>query len=160
MTEPLSRRDFLELMSASIALAGLTGCTRMPREKIYPYATMPEGLVPGKPRYYATGSQLSGFARGVLAESHEGRPTKLEGNARHPSTQGKSDIFLQADLLQLYDPDRAQSVRQLGQPATWDQFNAAILTGSASWKQSRGAGLRILSGRVTSPSLLDALARF
>jgi molybdopterin-containing oxidoreductase family iron-sulfur binding subunit len=158
MSEHLSRRHFLELMGASIALA--SGCTRMPREKIFPYVSIPGGLIPGIPRHYATAGSLSGYARDALAESHEGRPTKLEGNPRHPSSLGKSDIFLQADLLQLYDPDRAQSVLRGGQPSTWDAFVSEMLIETARWKETHGAGVRILSGRITSPTLLDGLSRF
>ena len=86
----LSRRNFLKLMSASIALAGATSCTRQPRERIVPYVRQPEDLIPGQPLYYASALTLGGYARGVLVETHEGRPTKIEGNAR-TSRQPRSD---------------------------------------------------------------------
>lgn len=104
LENPLNRRHFLQLLGASTALAGITACTKMPAEKIIPYITTPETFVPGKPQYFATACSFEGYAKGILAESHEGRPTKLEGNSRHPLQFGKSDLFTQAELLQLYDP--------------------------------------------------------
>ena len=103
------RRNFLKLMGASLALAGLTACTRQPTEHIMPYVRQPEELIPGKPLFYATAMTLGGVANGVLAESHEGRPTKIEGNPEHPATLGACDLFSQASVLGLYDPDRAQA---------------------------------------------------
>src|SRR5437773_11882607 len=87
----LSRRKFLKLMGASIALAGATGCTRQPPERIVPYLRQPEEILPGKPVYYATALTLGGHARGILVETHEGRPTKIEGNPEHPASLGGSD---------------------------------------------------------------------
>ncbi|MEO7599689.1 MAG: TAT-variant-translocated molybdopterin oxidoreductase, partial [Opitutus sp.] len=92
----VSRRHFLKLMGASFALAGLNGCTRQPLEKIVPYVKQPEVLIPGRPLYFATALLLGGYARGVLVESHEGRPTKIEGNPLHPASLGASDLFMQA----------------------------------------------------------------
>src|SRR5438477_827946 len=99
--DELSRRKFIKLMGASIALAGATGCTRQPPEKIVPYIRQPEEVVPGKPLYYATALTLGGYARGVLIETHEGRPTKIEGNPEHPASLGASDAFIHAELLTL-----------------------------------------------------------
>jgi MoCo/4Fe-4S cofactor protein with predicted Tat translocation signal len=99
----LSRRSFLKLMGASLALASLTGCGR-PREQIVPYVEQPEEIVPGRPLFYATALTLGGYATGVLVESHEGRPTKIEGNPRHPASLGASGAFEQAAILGLYDP--------------------------------------------------------
>src|SRR5206468_11920687 len=96
------RRDFVKLMGASVALAGLTACNR-PAEKIVPYVRQPENLIPGKPLFFASAMSLGGFAAGVLVESHMGRPTKIEGNPDHPSSLGASDAFMQASLLGLYD---------------------------------------------------------
>ena len=147
----VDRRDFVKLMSASVALAGLTACNR-PAEKIVPYVRQPESLIPGKPLFFASAMTLGGIARGVLVESHMGRPTKIEGNPDHPSSLGATDAFMQASILGLYDPDRAQVVRHLGEIATWSEFLAAlqpILKNAAG----NGAGLRLLTQTITSPTL-------
>ena len=107
---PVSRRKFLKLMGASIALAGATACTRQPSEKIIPYVLSPEEVVPGKPLYYATAYIHDGVANGILVESHMGRPTKVEGNPEHPGSLGATNIFAQASILTMYDPDRSQAV--------------------------------------------------
>src|SRR5262245_49683821 len=101
----VDRRQLLTLMGASIALAGLTGCTRQPTERIYPYVKPPEEIVPGESLLYATAQLHEGYARGVLARSYEGRPIKVDGNDLHPSTLGGSDVFIQGYILNLYDPD-------------------------------------------------------
>src|ERR1041384_7352924 len=104
---PASRRRFLTLMGASVALAGASACTVQPAESIVPYVRQPEDFVPGKPLFYATTiSGPGGIATGVLAESHLGRPTKIEGNPQHPASLGATDAFMQASVLTLYDPDR------------------------------------------------------
>jgi len=115
----VSRRRFLQLMSASLALGGLAGCTRQPDEKIVPYVNMPEGIVPGKPLFFATTHTLAGYGRGVLVESHMGRPTKVEGNPRHPASLGATDVFAQASVLDLYDPGRLQAISHRGRTTTW-----------------------------------------
>src|SRR5262249_14035257 len=107
-SDSVSRRRFLKLMAASLALAGLEGCAGKPKETIVPYARAPEEVVTGKPLYFATAMTLAGSASGLLVESHEGRPTKIEGNPDHPASLGASDVFSQASLLTLYDPDRSQ----------------------------------------------------
>ena len=122
LNDPVSRRRFMQLMGASLAFAGATACTNRPIEKIIPYVHQPENLIPGRPLYYATSFALGGYAVGVLAESHMGRPTKLEGNPEHPASLGSSDSFLQASILDLYDPDRSQVVRRNGRIGTWDGF--------------------------------------
>ncbi|MEP6810964.1 MAG: molybdopterin oxidoreductase, partial [Chthoniobacterales bacterium] len=111
----LSRRRFLKLMGASLALASATGCTRNPPEFILPYRRQPEELIPGQPLFFATALTLGGYARGVLVETHEGRPTKIEGNALHPASLGATDVFMQAELLALYDPERSQAAMHDGQ---------------------------------------------
>jgi len=156
--EPLSRRDFLKLMGAGLALAGLSGCAYQPAEKIVPYVKQPEDLVPGKPLYFATAATLGGYAMGVLAESHMGRPTKLEGNPDHPASLGATDVFTQASLLTLYDPDRSQSVRKMGNISTWDIFLGEMVGEMQKHRANRGAGLRVLTEAVTSPTLAAQFA--
>src|SRR5262245_33275797 len=106
ITDETSRRTFMKLMGASIALAGLTACTRQPEEKIVPYVRQPEEIIPGKPLYYATTMSVGGMVNGLLVETHEGRPTKIEGNPLHPASLGACDVYAQAAVLGLYDPDR------------------------------------------------------
>jgi len=109
--DAMGRRRFLQLMGASLALAGVSACSRQPDEKIVPYVRAPRGgMVPGKPLYFATAMTLDGLALGVLAESYMGRPIKIEGNPQHPASLGATDAFAQASVLTLYDPDRAQAV--------------------------------------------------
>lgn len=155
----LSRRNFLKLMGASIALASATGCTRNPLEHIVPYQRQPEEIIPGIPLFYATALTLGGYARGVLVETHEGRPTKIEGNPLHPASLGATDVFMQAELLTLYDPERSQALTRSGQISTWDIFLGEISAASQSWKGNGGAGVRILTRNETSPTFLDQLAR-
>ena len=149
----LSRRDFLKLLAAPLALAGLTSCLPQPIEKIFPYNEAPEGLVPGQPLFFATAMPLDGYATGLLAESHEGRPTKLEGNPQHPASLGSTDAFSQGSILSLYDPDRAQTVSHQGSIETWDTFLSALTGSLDSLRGAQGAGLSILTGTVTSPTL-------
>jgi len=151
--DPRGRREFLTLMGASLALGGLTACTKQPEERIVPYVRQPEQLVPGRPLFFASAVAHDGYARGVLVESHEGRPTKVEGNPDHPMSLGGTDVFGQAHVLGLYDPDRAKSVLFAGQERTWAQFRAAAREALGRQKPGQGAGLRILTGRVTSPAL-------
>src|SRR5712691_2651717 len=147
----VDRRDFVKLMGASMALGGLAACNR-PAEKIVPYVRQPEGLIPGKPIYFASSMQISGYAHGVLVESHMGRPTKIEGNPDHPSSLGGTDAQMQAAILGLYDPDRAQVVRHLGEISTWSDFLVALQPGLKMAK-TNGAGLRLLTETITSPTL-------
>jgi molybdopterin-containing oxidoreductase family iron-sulfur binding subunit len=152
----LGRRDFLKLMGASLALAGLAACVPQPATKILPYTKPPEELVPGQPVYFASTMVQDGYAKGVLIETTMGRPIKVDGNPKHPVSLGSSDIFMQASLLELYDPDRAKSVTNQGVPKTWQDFVTAInqvMTGLG-----QGGGLRILTGPVTSPTLNDLLS--
>ena len=128
--EPLSRRGLLQAMGASLALASLSGCVREPTEKIVPYVRAPEEIVPGKPLFFATAMTLGGFARGLVVESHMGRPTKVEGNPQHPASLGATDVFAQASVLTLYDPDRSQVVTQRGRISSWVAFVAALNLGT------------------------------
>ena len=156
---PLTRREFVRLMGASLALAGLAGCAFQPAEKILPYTEMPENIVPGKPLFYATSMTLGGYAYGLLAESHMGRPVKLEGNPQHPATLGATDVWMQASLLDLYDPDRSQNVRLRGEFSAWDGFAGALEAAMQKQKSKRGAGVRILTETVTSPTLASQIKR-
>ena len=153
--DPKGRRDFLKLMSASLALAGISACTKQPPEKIIPYVRQPEQMVPGRPLFYATAIPFGGIAAPVLVESHEGHPTKVEGNPQHPDSLGATDIFAQAAILGLYDPDRAQTVAYRGAGSSWDNFVAAIRGVAAVQKQKQGAGIHFLTETMTSPSVAE-----
>jgi molybdopterin-containing oxidoreductase family iron-sulfur binding subunit len=155
--DSVSRRRFLQLMGASLALGGLSACTRQPTELIVPYTKPPESVLPGRPEYYATAVLLNGIATGVLVESHTGRPTKIEGNPQHPASLGGTDAFTQASILDLYDPDRAQIVSNAGRISTWDGFSAAIKPALDQQLLKQGAGLRILTETVTSPTLASQM---
>ena len=164
ITDPVARRTFLKLMGASLALAGVTACTKQPAEKIVPYVKQPEELIPGKPLFYATAMTLGGVATGLLVESHEGRPTKIEGNPMHPGSLGATDVFAQAAILGLYDPDRSQTLRNLGEIRPWSSFLGAMNAALTAQKPLKGAGLRILTESVSSPTLAaqirELLTRF
>jgi molybdopterin-containing oxidoreductase family iron-sulfur binding subunit len=152
----INRREILKLAAASAALAGLSACTKLPTEKIVPYVKPPEEIVPGRPLFYATSMPLAGVAAGLLVESHMGRPTKVEGNPEHPGSLGGTDVFAQASVLQLYDPDRSQTVMLEGRISSWGAFVTAM--GNArSQLAPKGAGLRILTETVTSPSLAEQI---
>ncbi|HVC95702.1 MAG TPA: TAT-variant-translocated molybdopterin oxidoreductase [Pirellulales bacterium] len=156
-TDPAGRRHFLKLMAASLGLAGATGCLRQPEEKIVPYVRQPEDIVPGKPLMFATAMTLGGYATGVLVESHLGRPTKIEGNPEHPASLGATDVFTQASILSLYDPDRSQTVMKGGRISTWGEFLTALAGEVSSVRARKGRGLTILTETVTSPTLADQL---
>ncbi len=151
--DPVGRRRFLQLMGASLALAGLSACTRQPAETILPYVKPPEETIPGKPLYFATAMPLGGIGIGVLVESHEGRPTKVEGNPDHPASLGATDLFAQASVLTLYDPDRSQTLTYLGDVRTWSAFLSEISSRVEGLRSRQGAGLRLLTETVTSPTL-------
>jgi molybdopterin-containing oxidoreductase family iron-sulfur binding subunit len=152
--DALSRRQFLSMMGASIALAGLSGCSVRPAPEgtIVPYVRQPEEIVPGKPLFYATAMTL-GAAVGLLVESHTGRPTKCEGNPDHPASLGATDVFGQAAVLGLYDPDRSQTVTHLGITRTWADATAELRAAMQKEVGRRGRGLRVLTETVISPTL-------
>ncbi len=150
----LSRRNFIKVMGASLALAGLSGCVIQPAEKIVPYVTQPEEIIPGKPLFYGTAMTLGGVAVGLLAKSNEGRPTKLEGNPEHPGSLGATDVLAQASLLTMYDPDRSQEITYRGNPTTWQNFMTGIRTQIEENRADGGAGVRFLTETVTSPTLI------
>ncbi|MEO8502217.1 MAG: TAT-variant-translocated molybdopterin oxidoreductase, partial [Vicinamibacteria bacterium] len=158
-TDPEGRRQFLQLMGASVALAGLSSaCTRQPAEAIVPYAKAPEQFIPGKPVYFATVLSTDGAAQGVLVESHMGRPTKVEGNPDHPGSLGSTDHFAQAEILNLYDPDRSKTVTYRTEASTWGAFVAAIRPVLDAQKALKGEGLRLLTPIITSPTLAAQIA--
>ena len=157
ISNPVNRRTFLKLMGASLAFAGLNACTKQPQEKIFPYVQPPEELVPGKPLYFATAMLRGGYANGVLVENHMGRPTKVEGNPEHPASLGATDIFAQAEVLNLYDPERSQVLMHLGRISTWEAFVTAMSNALEAQRAKAGAGLRILTETITSPSLAHQL---
>ncbi|HEX6630234.1 MAG TPA: twin-arginine translocation signal domain-containing protein, partial [Gemmatimonadaceae bacterium] len=156
----LSRRDFMRLLGASAALAGVYGCTKRPDEPILPYVNQPPELTPGVPRYYATAMTLDGLATGLLVESHDGRPTKVEGNPDHPASLGAAGVYEQASVLQLYDPHRSRRVRHGGRASSWSDV-AQLLAPAAMARRvgARGDGLRVLLAPTASPLTLALLAR-
>ena len=155
LTDPVSRRTFVKLMGASLALAGVTACTRQPTEKIVPYVRQPEEIVPGRPLFFATAMTVGGYAVPVLAESHEGRPTKIEGNPEHPASGGATDAITQASILGLYDPDRSTALTHRGDIRTWGAFLTAAKGAVDGRRGQGGEGIRILTGSISSPTLAD-----
>ena len=152
--EGFDRRDLIKFMGVSLALAGLTACTRQPTEKIVPYVRQPEEVVPGgRPLFFATAMTVSGYATGLLVESHSGRPTKIEGNALHPASLGAADLFSQASIYTLYDPDRSQTLEHLDEIRPWAAFLAAARRTADEERKNGGAGVRILTETVSSPTL-------
>ena len=169
----IGRRKFLGLMGASLALAGLTGCSR-PREKILPYVDQPEQIVPGTPLFYATAMPWHGYGRGILVQTDMGRPIKIEGNPAHPDSLGATDSFMQAAVLSLWDPDRSQSPYFQGS-AAWEEFEKPMRSALpeaktrkiAAWRafegemvgvlkataEASGDGLAVLSEPTTSPTI-------
>ncbi|HEX3446439.1 MAG TPA: TAT-variant-translocated molybdopterin oxidoreductase [Chthoniobacterales bacterium] len=151
-SEPLARRQFIRLMGASLALTGLGACTRPPQQKIVSYLEQPENLVSGRPLFFATAIPFNGSAVGVLVESNEGRPTKIEGNPTHPLSLGATSIFEQASLLTLYDPDRSKTLLHRNQIETWESLAAAWLKEQEQQVRAGGRSLRFLVDSVTSPT--------
>ncbi len=149
--DAVSRRGFLKVMGASLALAGLAGCTKQPDEPIFPYVKQPEDLILGKPMYFATAFPFPTGAIPVLVKSDSFRPIKVDGNPDHPMSKGKSDAFTQATLLDLYDPDRSQHVLYRGQNSGWGKFQEAFA--AAAQKTNGGQGIYFLSETITSPTL-------
>src|SRR4051794_40332811 len=162
----LSRRRFVQIMGASMALAGLTlsGCRRWPKESLAPYSSNPRDRVPGIPEQYATVYEIGGVAQPLLVTSYDGRPIKIEGNPSHPFSQtfngllGSADAYAQASVLELYDPDRSRSPidRTAQQPreATWEQFRSAMSLKLEDLQTAGGKGLAVLSEPSWSPSVL------
>lgn len=165
-TNPVSRRTFLKLMGASLALAGITSCSRQVDEAMVPYARPPveapytQQVLPSIPSFYATAMTLGGFASGLLVESHMGRPTKVEGNPAHPASLGGTIVYAQASILTMYDPDRSQTVLANGAVTTWNAFVEAITPLLETQRASQGAGLHLLTETITSPTLGKQLEDF
>jgi len=151
--EPVARREFIKLMAASFALAGLTGCEKSPFTTALPYVDQPDAATIGVPRYYATAVTLDGYAQPVLATTYDGRPTKLDGLPGHPVNKGRSDAFMQAAILQLYDPDRAQQPSYRNEPISWQDLVGKFSALRDQWKATQGASVRLLVEPYTSPTL-------
>lgn len=161
----IDRRQFLKVGGAALAMAGLTGCRILPQPKAVPYVRSPEDMVSGETLAYATTLTHNGYGLGVLVEQYEGRPIKIEGNPSHPASLGATDVFEQAELLNMYDPDRSQSVVHKGEVAGWNEFTDALRKVRPQWgtpggiidglavNGTPGGRLRILTGAVTSPTL-------
>jgi molybdopterin-containing oxidoreductase family iron-sulfur binding subunit len=172
--EGVDRRKFLALLGASLALAGLSGCYTRPRENIFPYVHQPPELVPGRPLFFATAMPQSGYGVGLLVESHEGRPTKIEGNPDHPASRmpvnrpphtryGPTNVQAQASVLTLWDPDRARSVTYRGDVSSWDAFSEVLearLRGERPTGVNRHLRIRLLTETVTSPTLYQQIRTF
>lgn len=152
----MGRRSFLQLSAATLALAGLNACTSPPSQTIVPYVDHPPEVVPGRSLFYATTLELSGYGRGVLVESFTGRPIHVEGNPTHPASLGAADVFMQSSLLELYDASRMQALAEGSQIRTPDELARALREAMGN----AGRGVRVLTGTVTSPSLLHELDRF
>ncbi len=153
LVDEMKRRSFLKLLGATMAAAGVTSCTRQPIEQIVPYVREPQELVPGEPLYFATAMPLGGYGTGILVKSREGRPIKADGNPDHPASGRGSSVWIQACLLDLYNPERAKAVEQFGAPSSYAQFESWLHERLREQNERKGAGLRILTGCVTSPTL-------
>ena len=158
MTRP-SRRTFLKLMGASMALAGLAGCRRFPKRKLAPHTARPEGHVPGEPEFYASAYELAGVAKPVVLTSYDGRPVKVEGNGLHPASGGAADSFAQASVLELYDPHRSRTVMHDGNASSWDAYDAWAGELFEKYKQNGGQGLAFLIEGTSSPTIIDNINR-
>ena len=157
--DPVSRRGFLKIMGASMALAGLSGCTKQPDEPIYPYIKAPEDLILGKPNYFASAMPFNTNAVPVLVKSDAYRPVKVDGNPDHPMNRGSSDPITQGSLLALYDPDRSQHVRYRGENREFPEFLQAFQTHLSVKKIDGGTGVYVLTGTVTSPTLAGQIKK-
>lgn len=159
LSEPISRRDFLALMGASLALAGTVGCRR-PIERIVPYQKQPEEIVLGEILTYATTMPLGGLTQGVLISTREGRPIKIEGNPYHPSSQGGTSVWAQASILDLYDPDRLNQVYHSGSPSSWEAFAQWWKERLFHYQRNGGEGLVLISEVLESPTFSRLIREF
>ncbi|MDX1384943.1 MAG: TAT-variant-translocated molybdopterin oxidoreductase, partial [Thermoanaerobaculia bacterium] len=149
----VDRRRFLQLGAASLALGGMAACTRQPLEKIVPYVEQPEQVVPGRPLFFASAMSIDGLAVPLIVESHEGRPTKVEGNPDHPLGTGASDVIAQASVLGLYDPDRSQVVKRNGRISGLAALESNLRGRVEALDALEGLRLRILTPTLSSPTL-------
>lgn len=154
----IDRRNLLKVMAASLAMAGAAACTKQPKELIVPYVRQPENVIPGIPLFYATAMPAHGYGRGLLVESHLNRPTKIEGNPDHPASLGATTVFEQGSVLNLYDPDRSETILHTGRLSTWSDFTIAFNTEAQNILARRGEGLAILTGVCTSPTLMNQIS--
>jgi molybdopterin-containing oxidoreductase family iron-sulfur binding subunit len=159
MNNDWTRRNFLTLMGASLALAGLASCRR-PQENIVPYVKPPEEVIPGEPLFYATTMPLGNSNFGLIVETHEGRPTKIEGNPAHPSSKGGTNVWIQGSILSLYDPDRSDQVKQGGVQSSWEEFVSYWRGRYPDYKKNQGEGLAILSESYASPTFARLRKKF
>jgi Fe-S-cluster-containing dehydrogenase component len=156
----MDRREFLRRMGASLALAGLAGCIRPSPDKLVPYVTPPEDAPLEDPLFYASAIPIEGYGRGILVETHFGRPTKIEGNPDHPESRGTSDAVTQAAILGLYDPDRSRAPLRAGQPSGWEEFEGEWRLRLPGFRGNGGGGIALLTEPTTSPTLLREIGFF
>jgi molybdopterin-containing oxidoreductase family iron-sulfur binding subunit len=155
----VSRRGFMQVASLSTAMAAVGAACAKPRQKIVPYVRRPDEVTPGNALHFATAYGLDGYASGLLVESHEGRPTKIEGNPAHPQTLGATTTFEQNLVLGLYDDDRAKQIRSGARPLAWRTFLAEVALRASRLAENGGSGLRFLISPTTSPLLADLRRR-
>jgi molybdopterin-containing oxidoreductase family iron-sulfur binding subunit len=155
----LDRRRFLKLLGASLAMAGLAACSGPPPEQIVPWVKQPEGMSPSLPQFYATTLRHGNDNAGVLVETHQGRPSKIEGNPKHPASLGATDAMLQAAVLELWDSDRSTTPKYQGVIASWDDFDAEAVALAQRFDRD-GRGLHVLSGCIDSPTLVRQRRQF
>jgi molybdopterin-containing oxidoreductase family iron-sulfur binding subunit len=152
------RRRFMQIMGASMSLAGLDAC-RWREDKILPLSRRPEGTIPGSSRYFATAMEVNGVGVGLFASSYDGRPIKIEGNPSHPDSLGAASAYQQATVLGLYDPDRSEGVSTgnggARKASSWDEFRMALASALSGLQGTGGAGLRVLAERSSSPTLAE-----
>ncbi len=157
-----SRRRFLQLMGASVALGTASSC-RWQQGYIAPMSERPEGWVPGTPRHYSTCMEIGGVAEALTVTSYDGRPTKVEGNASHPSSQGSTTSYAQAATLELYDPDRSRGYARYEAgsevPASEEEFRQ-FLAANVRPKVSDGSGLAVIAEASSSPAMARLHERF
>jgi len=154
-----SRRNILKLMAASFGLAGMAACSR-PVEKVMPMTKGVEDLIPGKPLYYNTVFSLSKNVIGITVESHDGRPTKVEGNPNHPLSRGKATGYAQASILNLYDPERTYQVTQGHRESSWEKWDKFVETDLSPERLGKGTGVRVVTETIVSPALMEVKKAF
>jgi MoCo/4Fe-4S cofactor protein with predicted Tat translocation signal len=154
LKDGVSRRNFIKVMGASLALAGLSGCVIQPAEKVVPYVQQVDGYIPGKSLLFATAITLGGIATGLLARSNDFRPTKIDGNPEHPGSLGSTDVLTQASLLELYDPDRSQEITYRSEPKTYGDLVKQLRSVLDESRKDGGVGVRFLTETISSPTLI------